>query len=156
MIKALILDLYNVIIFQKPNAETYSPVNFNFNEALELNTSLLELLNSNASNSKKIIFTNMEKVSLDFEMQSFLKEYDIEIVEAQKLGLDKTNAFSYEYVVKNILGVRFDEALFIDDQSANINAAKSLGIHTILFNSEIDRDKANKEVESKLKTLDFS
>lgn len=49
------------------------------------------------------------------------------------LGLVKPDLKIYEKV-REKLGIKFEEMIFIDDKIQNVEAAKSLGIHGIVFN----------------------
>lgn len=51
---------------------------------------------------------------------------------SHEVGMLKPNPAIYRHTL-NELGVRPEAAVFIDDDRTNINAAKSLGIHSILY-----------------------
>ena len=61
-------------------------------------------------------------------------DYD-KIYSTGQLGLDKKTPDAYEYV-KNDLGVKPHEILFVDDSDANSDAAESAGLHIVRFISE--------------------
>lgn len=153
MIKCIICDLYNVLVFPIIG-EKYSPLSFNFESSLETNNGLLDFLKHLPV--RKVIFTSMDKVSLDTQLVAYFNSYDFEIIEASKLGLDKSSTYAYEYLVKNLLGLSFAETMFIDDQPDNVGAALKTGIDAILYNNEFERERANNEIETKLKTVGFS
>lgn len=60
-----------------------------------------------------------------------------------ELGLVKPDLRIYEKVRKK-LGIKFEEMIFIDDKIQNVEAAKSLGVHSIVFNPETIVQDINK------------
>lgn len=51
---------------------------------------------------------------------------------SNEIGMRKPDKNIYEYVAK-AMGVKFEECVFIDDEEVNVEAARKLGIHAILF-----------------------
>jgi len=56
------------------------------------------------------------------------------IVISSRLGLVKPDPRIYAYML-NELGVKADEAVFIDDIGRNVQGAEAAGMHTILYES---------------------
>lgn len=87
-----------------------------------------------------------EKIKVAYERYSFLKQFDGIIVSAEE-KLIKPDHEIYELLLQRF-GIKAEESLFIDDNPANIKAAKELGICTIQF---LDPQSLRKE----LKRLDI-
>lgn len=154
MIKAIVCDLLNVLIFQAANVGSYDPLSFNSSTSLIFNDELLDDISN--LNVKKVVFTSMNKVTLDFELMSKLSASGFDVIEANQLGLDKSSGYAYEYLVRNKLGLKMDEIVFVDDSMNNITAAKNQGISTFHFDTGNGLPKANLELRKVLKSLDIS
>jgi len=64
------------------------------------------------------------------------KDYDLffPVFLSYELGMSKPDKEIYEHVIK-VMGVKFEECIFIDDKEINLETAKALGMKTILFRS---------------------
>lgn len=85
--------------------------------------------------------------------EDFLKENNLDnvfdvLAPSYELKVSKPNPEAYEMVLKK-LGVKSEEALFIDDELRNIDAAEKLGIKTIHF-------KNSEQLEKELKGMGLS
>ncbi len=74
---------------------------------------------------------------IDFEKVFFTKAYY-----SHELGMRKPEREIFEYVIRDA-SILPEETLFIDDNAANISAAREIGIHAYLLptNGEIDIDR---------------
>jgi len=103
----------------------------------EKNLSLIpgmeELLRSLQKNYSLILAAGDGKESLDMKLKKFdLAPYFNKIYATCYIGLLKSDTNFYKEILhKSNLNPK--ETLFIDDQEPHLNAAKKLGIHTILF-----------------------
>ena len=67
---------------------------------------------------------------------AWLERFDV-LVWSYQLGIAKPDAAIYLHLLKE-LGVKPEEALFLDDRKANIEAARALGMQGIVFTSVTD------------------
>jgi len=65
------------------------------------------------------------------QLQDFMDIFDVSIFSAE-VGMRKPDARIFNLVLDR-LGVRAEEALFVDDFPDNIESAAALGMHTVLF-----------------------
>jgi FMN phosphatase YigB (HAD superfamily) len=145
MIKAILIDLYNVLIFQREGAETYDPVQVNSPQSLEYSLGLMEYLAK--TKLPWYVVTAVDNVTLDYELMGLLKSYGcIDVYETNRLGLDKRTAYTYEFIVKNKLGLKPTDTVYLDDTEKNITAAINAGLSAIVF-------KDAKQAENWLKSM---
>lgn len=72
-----------------------------------------------------------EKIKVAYERFSFFSHFDGIIVSGEE-KIIKPDHRIYEILLQRF-GIKAEESLFIDDNPANVEAAKELGIHTIQF-----------------------
>ena len=77
--------------------------------------------------------------------QEVLDEHFDVVVESSKIGFAKPEARAYE-ITADMLGVRLDECIFIDDRLEYIEGAQHVGMKTILF-------KSNEQVKEELSEI---
>jgi FMN phosphatase YigB (HAD superfamily) len=142
VIKALVSDFSRTILFVKDSSyqgtlnglykELSSQGLFEFWDYFELNEPLLDIYKSLDPSIKKYIFTT-GKIQNDSNLLPYLSEIFNEILTIGDVGgLEKSNSKSYVNLV-NLIQINPSDCLFVDDERANIDAAKSVGINTILY-----------------------
>jgi FMN phosphatase YigB (HAD superfamily) len=147
MIKAVISDLYKVLVVPIPGAARYEPTGFNLNEVCTVNLEYLDIL---ASTKLPVFFlSNYKNVLLDFELNNILAKYKATLYEAGQLGLDKASTYAYEFIAKNKIGIKPEESLVIDDTQANVEAALRAGATAVRYES-------NQQIRDWLKTFKFN
>ncbi|MES2222380.1 MAG: HAD-IA family hydrolase, partial [Acidobacteriota bacterium] len=95
---------------------------------------MLEWVNRvRASGMKVAILSNMGEDLLAYMRENFawLDRFH-HLTWSCELNLIKPMAEIYEYTLKG-LNVRADEALFIDDRLENVEGARAIGMHGVLF-----------------------
>ncbi len=97
---------------------------------------VLSIVSSLKGNGYKIaLLSNTETPMLDFFYEKKYKFFDVTVFSCVE-GITKPDRRIYEITLKR-LGVKPQEAVFIDDREENISGAKNIGINTVLFqNSE--------------------
>lgn len=82
-----------------------------------------------------VVFSNtVEPHAAELERLGYYKNFD-KLFLSHKIGYRKPDPKSYNFVIKS-LKIRPEEAIFIDDDQKNIEAANSLGLNGVLFKSE--------------------
>lgn len=151
MIKVLLSDFSRVLLFPKDSSyqgglnDLYKKVlrsSFKFWDFFELNSELLNYYKSLTS-VKLAIFTSeiiQEAPELKVSLASFQ-----DIFSGQRLGIDKARPEAYELLLGK-LGAKPGEVVYIDDNLANIQAAKAAGLLTIAY-------QVNEQIISALSSL---
>ena len=86
------------------------------------------------SNTNHIHLNAFNKIYLEKQREKPFEEFFDKAYYSCKIGLRKPNADIYEFVLgENKLDA--DTTLFVDDSAQNIEAAKALGMQTILLNA---------------------
>ncbi len=88
------------------------------------------------SNTSSIHAERFTKIKLGPEGQNLFSLFD-DVYYSFEMGLVKPNPLIYQQVL-NEHNLSADEVLFFDDNVANINSAKALGITSYLINPTID------------------
>ena len=154
MIKALVTDVSKVLLF--PKDKNYSgslnalykekalDPEFKFFDSFELNTNLLSFYKSLKKDLKIFILTS-DIIQDASELQPYWKGTIDDIFSASKMGVKKSEPDAYKVVLKEI---KFnpEEVIYTDDIPENIEAAKEVGLQTILY-------KDNEQVISAIETL---
>lgn len=83
-----------------------------------------------------------EKIKVAYNRFSFFDQFDGIIVSGEE-KLIKPDPGIYELLLKRF-DIKAEESLFIDDNTANIEAAKAMGFHTIWF---VDAQSLSKELK---------
>lgn len=120
--KAVIFDFFGVIC-------TY----VGFDNVVVLNRELLDIIKNIKPNYKIAILSNASQEMIEEALkQNGVRELFDAIITSSKTGLVKPQPEIFELALTE-LGVIAQEALFIDDSSSNVTAAKELGLNSILY-----------------------
>lgn len=156
MYKAIIFDFSRVLLFPKDSNYTGTlnslnqklndefGIDYDFFSYFYLNKELIHLIKDLCPASTLFIFTTdiiQDRPEIREEIDSFITE----IYRANELGVNKNTPDAYK-VLLNEVGLRPEEALFIDDTVENIEAAKQAGLSTLVY-------KDNLQVEADLRGL---
>ncbi len=99
-----------------------------------LDRSLLDFIRSLRPERKTAVLSNAWPDARDYLLQNkFEDAFDV-IVFSAEVGLMKPDPAIYELALRR-LDVRPDEAAFVDDTTANVEAAQALGLHGVAFRS---------------------
>lgn len=141
MIKALISDFSRVLLFpvdsdyagglNKLHRKISKKSNYNFWLYFRLNRELLEYYQSLKGDVLLYVFTS-EHIQNDPAVRPELKRVFHKVFSATRLGLKKTDPRSYTLIATK-LGMKPKEIIYVDDKSANIDAAKEAGMKTALY-----------------------
>lgn len=142
MIKAVIFDLARVLLF--PKDEKYQGTlnslykdasareGFVFFDHFVLNEDLLRYIELNLLGRYRLyIFTSgtiQNAPQLKLRISSIFQR----VFSAEFIGLEKDDKKAYDFVIKEI-NITYPEALFIDDDQRNLDAASSTGLQTIRY-----------------------
>lgn len=77
------------------------------------------------------LLSNTEVPIMNYIKEKSWSDFDLFIYSCE-VGMRKPDLEIYETTLSN-LNINPEEAVFIDDKAENINAAKSIGMHAILF-----------------------
>jgi len=80
------------------------------------------------------ILSNIELPNMNFLKEKYKGKFDTAVYSCEE-NIIKPNKEIYQLAL-NKLQVKLEETIFIDDKIINTEAAKKLGIHTILFKTE--------------------
>lgn len=97
----------------------------------KLNTELLEFLDTVKNNLSLYVFTSLDPGS-DPVLIDQLKKTFLEVYSIYDVGLSKEDPVAFAKLL-DLLGVKPEETLFIDDNQMNIAAAQKAGLRTVLF-----------------------
>ena len=136
MIKTLLFDLSNTILFTKDssyvgglnalhNELQATKGDFVFSDYFELDISLLSTLQALQSDYKIVLFTS-ETIQDSPAIKPILEKVFDPIISAKTIGYHKTDSQAYEYIAK-LLQVQPNEIFFVDDNQKNIQAATQAG-----------------------------
>lgn len=125
---------YSSDMEEEINAEMHNGVGAIFKETLEVMNNLRK------QNIEICLLSNALPNLID--TADFLTNRD-NIFVSYELGLLKPNIEIYKKVLQK-LNVNPKEVIFIDDKSRNIDAAKSIGMHGIVFNQQTIIEEINK------------
>jgi epoxide hydrolase-like predicted phosphatase len=92
---------------------------------------------------KVALLSNAELPSMHYFYEQQYDMFDVTVFSCAE-GMRKPEKRIYEIALER-LGVKPNEAIFIDDKQENIDAAKELGIYGILF---VNPDQVKKELSS--------
>lgn len=141
MITTVITDFSRVILFPKDKTyieslnklyrEKQSLPDFSFHDHYEFNDLLLKYFDEIKDNISLHIFTtgNIQELPV---VKTRIEGIFKTIFSVQDIGYKKTDPEAYEYILKR-LDKTADETVFIDDTLKNIETARQVGIHTILY-----------------------
>lgn len=97
----------------------------------------VELLKQLRKNYRVFLLSNTNSIHFDYYTQEFYEKYGFpmadlfdELFLSYEIGIHKPDAGIYAHVLKNA-GIEASESVFIDDLTANLQAAASLGIQGI-------------------------
>jgi FMN phosphatase YigB (HAD superfamily) len=140
MINTLITDVSKVLLF--PSDETYDgslnalykenseDPGFNFFAHFKLNIELLDFYKS-LTNRLEIHILTSDVIQDAPELQQYWSETITQIFSASKMGTHKSEPLAYEKVIQE-LKIKANTALYVDDSVGNIEAAKQVGLNTII------------------------
>jgi FMN phosphatase YigB (HAD superfamily) len=141
MIRAIVSDFSRVLLFPKDrnylgslnalHKELSNKPNYKVLDYFELNTSLLDFYKSLKDKTPVYMFTS-DSIQDAPEFQSYLQPVFKEVLSARKMNTDKKLSVAYK-LVANYLNLSPDEILYIDDAPENIQAAKTTGLSTCLY-----------------------
>ncbi len=97
-----------------------------------LDRSLLDLIRGLRPRYKTALLSNAWPDTRDYLISNNLESAFDAVVISAEVGLMKPDPAIFDLALKR-LGVSADEAIFIDDTRANVEAAQKLGIHGIVF-----------------------
>jgi HAD superfamily hydrolase (TIGR01509 family) len=120
--KAIIFDFFGVIC-------TY----VGFDNVVILNRELLDKISKLKPDYKMAILSNasQEFIEKALEQNGVRNLFDV-VVTSSKTGFVKPQPEIFEHTL-NELQVQPEEALFIDDSSSNVTAAKEMGLNAISY-----------------------
>jgi FMN phosphatase YigB (HAD superfamily) len=139
MLKAILVDLNNVILIPKDSTTGIDPATLLFldiNDYFEINNDLLAKLK--VTTIPVYAFTALNTLLNNPSVKSFLAMNFKQVFSEKLLGLDKQSSYAYEFIAKSKLGLKTDQVLFIDDSKTNIQAAKNTGMLTLLYTNKQD------------------
>ncbi len=97
-----------------------------------LDRSLVDLIRSLRPGCKTALLSNAWPDARDYLVKNKIDDaFDVAIFSSE-VGLMKPDPAIYELALRK-LGVRPDEAIFVDDTSTNVEAAQRLGLRGIVF-----------------------
>lgn len=139
--KALITDVSMVLLFPK-NKDYTGSLNSLYKEKVinstdsffdffELNKELLDFYKS-LSKKLDIHILTSDVIQDAPDLQPYWNGTIDRIFSASKMGTHKSEPEAYERTLSE-LNLQPDEVIYVDDNSANIEAAKKAGLHTIHF-----------------------
>jgi FMN phosphatase YigB (HAD superfamily) len=142
MIKALISDLSRTLLFP---ADEKNPLTLNdqYRELMAKNNGFIdfwqyftfngELLDAYLALKLPVYIFTSDTIQDDPAMTILLKGKVLEIFSAKRSGLFKDDSYAYEFICKQKIGIKPEEALFIDDNSKFLEAARKAGLLTIKY-----------------------
>ncbi len=143
MIKVLLFDFSRVLLFSKDSGYVgelnalHDTLQLNTKykifEHFELNNELLDIIQKIDNKVKKVIFTSGH-IQNEPSIFNLIKSVFDQIISAEEIGVSKKDSGAYKKIAE-ILQVKSEDILFIDDSVTNIEAAKEVGIKTIQFKS---------------------
>ena len=90
------------------------------------------VLNLKKNYKTALLSNNLDDLVIRIERDIELNKYFDAVVFSNKVSYLKPDKRIYEYCL-NLLGLRANETIFIDDREVNIEGANKLGINSILF-----------------------
>lgn len=97
------------------------------------NDAVIDLVNRLKNNGYKVaVLSNSIKAHSDYQYKIGIYQNFDEVVLSQEVGMQKPDSKIYKYLLKK-LGIKAEEAFFVDDNVDNVKAAAKLGIKAILF-----------------------
>lgn len=104
-------------------------------ETFPNNISILKIIENLSQKYTTILMSNQIEGWIEKSFYpKFIKNYFSESFNSYQTGLSKPNPEAFLQLIKKV-GGHSSEYLFIDDQKKNINAAKKIGMNTLLFTS---------------------
>ncbi len=143
MIKSLIFGFSRVILFPKDKTYTGSlnglnkeliekyGENYDFFDYFELNTDLLDYIDSVKSDADCYIFTT-DSIQDRSEVHGKLKNLFKDIFRANEMGVEKNKRGAYQIISEKIK-VKPNDIFYLDDNLENVNAALDAGIEARQF-----------------------
>ncbi|OGM29530.1 hypothetical protein A2630_00870 [Candidatus Woesebacteria bacterium RIFCSPHIGHO2_01_FULL_44_10] len=141
MIRALITDVSRVLLFPKDRTYTGSlndlykeeslKPNYKFFNYFELNEELLKFYKSLKGRVDVHILTS-DIIQDAPELKPFWKDVIGKIFSASKMNTHKSTPDAYEKVIKE-LNLAPHEVIYVDDSNENLEAAKKVGLQTVLY-----------------------
>ena len=160
MLKAIVFDLYHVLLFAKGDKRyrgSFSDIyyqnkkdaDFVIGDFYELNSQLLDLIKGNSKQYDFYLYTagSMHTIS---EFKQLLSQYFKEIWSIDGLG-NKNDPASYINLAAKV-GLKPSEILFVDDSHVNVEAAEKAGLMGIVYT---DNDSLLQELKRTVQ-IDFS
>lgn len=151
--KALITDVSKVLLFSKDKSysgslnelykEKSSEADFHFFDYYELNTELLNYYKTLKPKLKVYILTS-DAIQDAPELQPFWSNVVDKVFSASQMGTHKSKPEAYEKVLSE-LNMKPEEVIYVDDSEENLEAAKSVGLNTILY---VDNGQVMAEIEN--------
>lgn len=146
-IKVLITDFSRVLLFPKDKNYTGSLNDLykekvlgnnksSFFDYFELNKDLLDFYQT-LKNKVRIFILTSDIIQDAKEVRPYYDSIVDEIFSASKMGLNKKQPEIYKNVL-NEIGFPSEKVIYIDDSEANLIAADSVGLKTILYKSNND------------------
>jgi len=104
-----------------------------FSERAKLNEGVVKLVQSLPD---AVLLSNQTPLHAEIARKKGWFSYFSRVFLSYELGYSKPSAEAYRFVLKE-LGVKPEEAVLIDDKQENIDGARALGMHGILYKGAV-------------------
>jgi len=108
-----------------------------------LDAELMETVHSLRQQGYKLGLLSNDALTLEAKLRdtySIDQAFDVIMISA-RIGVLKPDAAAYRAMIR-ALGVRADECIFIDDNAANVDGARAVGMHAVQFRAGMDLQAA--------------
>lgn len=111
---------------------------------IKIHPGSLEVLEKlNHLNKELFLVTNAHRRTLDVKLSKFdLSNYFDELICSHELGYIKED-IQFWHLLRNKLGITYEETLLVEDTFENINSAFHAGMSNFIYISEEDENKRN-------------
>jgi len=124
------------------SAEMLAQLQSEFYKGDKLDLNLVDLISRFKQEGLRIGLLSNNILDLITEIEQLgLSDIFDEIVISARIGIMKPTAAAY-HMILDALHVRPENAVFIDDFPQNVEAARAVGMHGILFTPDLDLDAA--------------
>jgi HAD superfamily hydrolase (TIGR01509 family) len=140
MVSTLIIDFSRVLIFARADTDSLNELhrqlleqdeNYDILQHFYLNEELLHFLRGIKSTVRICLFSD-GALHLVSPVRERVESVVDTIITAAQLGYKKSDPYSYEKLLKQ-LEISAEDALFVDDKQANVEAADAIGIQVVRF-----------------------
>lgn len=145
MVKAIITDVSRVLLFPKDKnykgslnnlyRSEINKLDFKFFDYFRLNMKLLNFYKSQSNKVKLYILTS-DVIQDASDLKPFWDNVIDGIFSASKMNTDKSTAKAYQKVIHQ-LGLVGNEIIYIDDNFKNLQAARKVGLQTVLYQNNL-------------------